>query len=124
VPTYIFGQSVGLGFTNDSAATVTLTYTADSYCNLVYSSIVNIYANITGGSSVDTQRTSGLLAITSLNCGNLGVAFWANYIDNPLMKVEGDIYGITIDLRDEFDEPFMMSNNAVCTLTFKASYRE
>jgi hypothetical protein len=114
---------VVVGFSADVAASTSLTYTADSYCNLVYSSIVNIYANVVGASAVDTQRQSGLLAITSMNCGNLGVAFWDNYIDNPLMKVEGDIYTLVIEFRDEFDEPFMLSNNAVATLVFKATYK-
>lgn len=123
VPTYIVSIPVVLGFSADAAASTSLTYTADSYCNLVYSSIVNIYANVVGASAVDTQRQSGLLAITSMNCGNLGVAFWDNYIDNPLMKVEGDIYTLVIEFRDEFDEPFMLSNNAVATLVFKATYK-
>jgi hypothetical protein len=99
-----------------------MTYTADSYANLVYSSVLSIYANVVGASSVDTQKQSSLLAITSMNCGTLGVAFWNNYVDNPLMKVQGDIFTITIEFRDEFGEPYSLSNNAVATLTFKASY--
>jgi len=106
----------------DVAATVSLTYTADSYANLVYSSIISIYADIVKASSVDTQGATRLLALTSMNCGNLGIAFWANYIENPLLKVQGDIYSVFIEFRDEFGEPFMLSNNAVATLTFKLNY--
>jgi len=105
-----------------TTASSTLTFTADSYANLVYSSVVSIYANIVGASSVDTQQDTRLLAITSMNCGTLGVAFWNNYVDNPLLKVAGDIYNIYIEFRDEFGEPYWLSNNAVATLTFKASY--
>jgi chitodextrinase len=106
----------------DVAATVSLTYTADSYANLVYSSIISIYADIVKASSVDTQGSTRLLALTSMNCGNLGIAFWANYLENPLLKVKGDIYSVFIEFRDEFGEPFMLSNNAVATLTFKLNY--
>lgn len=106
----------------DQSATISLTYTADSYANLVYSSVVSIYADIVKASSVDTQGTTRLLALTSMNCGNLGIAFWSNYIENPLLKVQGDIYSIFIEFRDEFGEPFVLSNNAVATLTFKLKY--
>jgi chitodextrinase len=106
----------------DVAATVSLTYTADSYANLVYSSIISIYADIVKASSVDTQGATRLLALTSMNCGNLGIAFWSNYLENPLLKVQGDIYSVFIEFRDEFGEPFILSNNAVATLTFKLNY--
>jgi hypothetical protein len=106
----------------DQAATTSLTYTADGYANLVYSSIISIYADIVKASSVDTQGTTRLLALTSMNCGNLGISFWANYLENPLLKVQGDIYSIFIEFRDEFNEPFVLTNNAVATLTFKLNY--
>jgi hypothetical protein len=57
-----------------------------------------------------------------MNCGNLGVAFWDNYIENPLTKVNGDLYSISINFTDEYGEPYYLSNNAVATLVFKVSY--
>jgi hypothetical protein len=122
IPEYVVA-GLGAGITT-STSTISLTFTADSYANLVYSSILNIYSNIAGGSSVDTQSASSLLAITSMNCGNLGVAFWDNYIENPLTKVNGDIYSITINFTDEYGEPYYLSNNAVATLVFKVSYAQ
>jgi hypothetical protein len=106
----------------DQSATISLTYTADSYANLVYSSIISIYADIVKASSVDTQGATRLLALTSMNCGNLGIAFWSNYLENPLLKVQGDIYSVFIEFRDEFGEPFVLPNSAVATLTFKLNY--
>jgi len=106
----------------DQSATISLTYTADSYANLVYSSIISIYADVVKASSVDTQGATRLLALTSMNCGNLGIAFWSNYIENPLLKVQGDIYSVFIEFRDEFNEPFVLPNSAVATLTFKLNY--
>jgi chitodextrinase len=122
IPQYVV-ELEGVGIPN-STSTISLTFTADSYANLVYSSILNIYSNVAGGSSVDTQSASSLLAITSMNCGNLGVAFWDNYIENPLTKVNGDIYSITINFTDEYGEPYYLSNNAVATLVFKVSYAQ
>jgi len=126
VPDYIvsIAPSVELGeeLGQDQAATISLTYTADGYANLVYSSVISIYADVVKASSVDTQANTRLLALTSMNCGNLGIAFWANYLENPLLKVQGDVYSIFIEFKDEFGEPFVLSNNAVATLTFKLNY--
>jgi hypothetical protein len=126
VPDYIVSitppAELGEELGQDQSATISLTYTADGYANLNYSSILSIYADIVKASSVDTQGTTKLLALTSMNCGNLGIAFWANYIENPLLKVQGDIYSVYIEFRDEFGEPFFLTNNAVATLTFKLNY--
>jgi hypothetical protein len=105
-------------------AIVTRTYTAEGYANLVYSSIVNIYTNIVGGSTLDTVRNTNLVATTSMNCGNLGIAFHGNYIDTPLERVAGDINQLTIELRDEVGEPFYLTNNAIMTATFKVTYKD
>jgi hypothetical protein len=113
---------VGAEVGQDQASTISQTYTADGYANLVYSSVISIYADVVKASSVDTQGATRLLALTSMNCGNLGISFWANYLENPLLKVQGNIYSIFIEFRDEFGEPFMLTNNAVATLTFKLNY--
>ena len=124
VPTYSTALITpeGLLGNDEGTPSTALVYTADSYANLVYSSIISIYADIVKASSVDTQGATRLLALTSMNCGNLGIAFWSNYLENPLLKVQGDIYGIFIEFRDEFGEPFVLPNSAVATLTFKLNY--
>ena len=99
-----------------------LYYTADGYCNLVYSSIISIYTTIVGTSSVDTQRNANLLAMIPMDCGNLGVAMVGNYIDNALTKIQGDLYSIYIELRDENGQPYYLTNNATTTLLIKLSY--
>jgi hypothetical protein len=97
-------------------------YTADGYCNLVYSSIISIYTTIVGTSTVDTQRNANLLAMIPMDVGNLGVAMVGNYIDNALTKIQGDIYSIYIELRDENGEPYYLTNNATTTLLIKLTY--
>ena len=97
-------------------------YTADGYCNLVYSSVISIYTTIIGTSTVDTQRNANLLAMIPMDCGNLGVAMVGNYIDNALTKIQGDIYSIYIELRDENGEPYYLTNNATTTLLIKLTY--
>lgn len=125
VPVYKVRQvPVALELEDTPTATATRTYTAEGYANLVYSSIVNIYTNIVGGSTLDTIRNTNLVATTSMNCGNLGIAFHGNYIDTPLQRVAGDINQLTIELRDEVGEPFFLTNNAIMTATFKITYKD
>jgi hypothetical protein len=126
IPYYQLTQNVGVGLGSvfDPVAVNTSTFTADAYACLVYSSIVSVYTTIAGASSLDTSRNTNLLAITPMNAGNLGVAFSNPYIDNPLNKIAGDIYSIYIELRDEFGEPYLLSNNAVVTMMLKVRYVE
>ena len=124
VPPYIVIPAPTLLDDPAPTSTITRTYTAEGYANLVYSSIVNIYTNIIGGSTLDTVRNTNLVATTSMNCGNLGIAFHGNYIDTPLQRVAGDINEITIELRDEVGEPFFLTNNAIMTATFKITYKD
>lgn len=106
-----------------STPTQALTYTADGYCNLVFSSVIYIYSTLVLGSSVDTQRTSNLLAVMPIACGNLGITFASNFIDNPMTKVQGDLYTVGIELYNEYAEPYYLTNNAVATFTFKLTYK-
>ena len=105
-------------------SSTTYTYTADGYCNLMYSSVISIYTSIVGTSTLDTQRDTNLLALVSMNVGNLGVSSWASFIDNPLLRVNGSLYAVYIELRDEYGDPYYLTNNAVSTFTFKVGYKE
>jgi len=115
---------LGLGVPPTNSASVTGVFTADAYANLVYSSVVYIYTSIAGASSLDTSRNTNLLAITPMNAGNLGVSFSGQFIENPLNKIAGDIYNIYLELRDEFGEPYLLSNNAVASFMLKIRYKE
>ena len=122
VPSYAYALDDGilLGVEPDF---ISLTpYTADSFCNLVYSSTITIYTRILGGSTTDTVRNTNLLGIMPLNCGNLGVTFSANFIDNPLFKVDNDIYSIEFEFRTDNDQPYFFSNNSVITLQLRLTY--
>jgi hypothetical protein len=121
IPIYLTTDAVSLGETETSS--ITQTYTADGYCNLVYSSIVSIYASVVYGSTTDSKRNTSLLACGSMNCGNLGVSFFAGFVDNPLLIEGNDIYDLSISLQDEYGEPYVLTNNAVASFTFKLTYK-
>jgi hypothetical protein len=121
VPPYVTSGSLSTGLTSTTAMT-TGTFTANGYANLVYSSVVAIYGSVAGARTLDTQRNTSLLGMTSMNADNLGVSFYGNYIESELIANGEDLYSITIQLYDEFNEPFVLTNNAVVTLTFKMTY--
>jgi hypothetical protein len=57
-----------------------------------------------------------------MNAASLGVAFWNAPLEAIVENENDGIYGIYIELRDEFDEPYFLPNNAVVVLTFKVHY--
>lgn len=117
VPIYASGSLLG-----DYPQTTTGTYTADAYCNLVYSSIVSVYCDLVSAATLDSQRNNNLLSIVPLNCPNLGVSFYNNTIDNPLTGLADQISKIYIELRSEDGNPFYISNNGIVTLELKIGY--
>jgi hypothetical protein len=124
VPLYIsFLLASILGTPGPPTSSATDTFTAEGYCNLVYSSIISIYASVVYGSSTDSKRNTSLLACGSMNCANLGVSFFAGFIDNPLLIEGNDLYDLSITLQDEYGEPYVLTNNAVASFTFKMTYK-
>lgn len=126
VPPYvIYGTSVATGL-EVSTPTTAIIFTADGYCNLVYTSVVYIYATVVGGSTLTTDPSfsTNLIGLASMNAGNLGVSFFANFIDTKLRIRNTDIYNIGIELRDEMNEPYSVGNNGICTFTLKLTYKD
>lgn len=125
VPEYFVRYAPALmSMLGSQTATATQSYTADGYCNLVYSSIIYIYATIVYGSTLDTQRNTNLLAMGSMDCGNLGVSFFNPIVNNPLKVSGSDLYSIQFELVDECGEPYVMTNNAVVSFVLKVSYKK
>ena len=123
VPPY-FRRYAEVGVGTIPYATDATSFTADGYANLVYTSVVAIYTTVVYGSTLDSQRNTNLIGLASMNAGNLGVSFFANFI-NAALRVKGaDIYNISIELRDEMNEPYPVTNNGICTFTLKLTYKD
>ena len=122
VPQYFKRFTTGLS-TQLTQATDTQVYTAEGYCNLVYSSILSIYASIMGGSTINTNQNTGLLGLSSMNAGNLGVSFYSQPIVQPLSINGADIYTLALYFEDEFGEPYFFTNNAVLSFMLKITYK-
>lgn len=128
VPEYVVdppGEGGDLTLTaSPGSAIYNVKLTANGYANLVYTAIISVYATIVGGSTLDTQRNTNLMGTMAMNAGNLGIGFGANYIEVPLRTGDGDIYSVTFEFRDDYDEPYPITNNAAVTITLKLGYKE
>lgn len=105
------------------SVSVNPTFTANGYAKLVYTSVINIYASIAGGSTIDTIRNTNLIGTMAMNAGNLGIGFSAAYLNATLQTQDSDIYSISFSFTDEYGDPYPLTNNAVVTLTFRMGYR-
>lgn len=125
VPSYTLIPTITptLGATLGSAARTSGTYTADGFCNLVYSSTISIYATTIAGSTLNTSNNTGLLAMCSMDAGNLGVSFFQHGASAPLTINGTDIYTITFRFEDDFSEPYTLTNNAVVAMVLKIQYK-
>ena len=124
LPYAIGNATLGLTEVGSSSNPVsTLLYTAESYCNLLYSSVVNLYSNFLTSGSLDTQKVNNLIACAPL-AAPLGLTTFNAYVDNPITRVMPDITEMTISMFDEFGEPYYLPLSAVATLVFKLRYKE
>lgn len=124
LPIYYQGGPPALGSGYDPTSIQdTFVFSANGYAKLVYTSVINIYASIAGGSTIDTIRNTNLIGTMAMNAGNLGIGFSAAYLNATLQTQESDIYSISFSFTDEYGEPYPLTNNAVVTLTFRMGYR-
>lgn len=101
--------------------------TFNSYCDLVNTSCVRVYADCVLGSTQDSDSTNrvdaeGLLSIVPVNATNLGVSFYQNNFNNPLSKIPKIITEIGIRLVNDQGQPFLLPNSATVLLELAVDY--
>ncbi len=106
---------------NNNPYTAT-TYIADGYCNLVLTNVIYLYGNFIGTSSLSSSSNTNIIAIIPMNCAPLGITFTNEFIDNPLTKINNNIQDITLEFRNEDNQPFFIGNNAHITFSLKIIY--
>lgn len=94
----------------------------DSYPNLVYTSAIYLYSNIVAGVSLGSAGQHNLLAVVPVNAPQLGVVQYTALTVNMMSKMVDTIYEISIDMRDENNQPFTLPDNAVVCLELAFNY--
>lgn len=97
---------------------------ADSYPNLVYSQCVYLYSNIIAGSSLGSGGQHNLLAVIPSNAPQLGVIQYTALTVNHMTKLSDTIYEITIEMRDDANQPFILPDNAQVNIEMAFIYTD
>lgn len=118
------GSSANTQYANltNTAVANAVAVPADSYPNLVYSQCVYIYSNIVAGVSLGSGGQHNLLAVVPSNAPQLGVIQYTALTVNMMSKMPDTIYEISIDMRDDANQPFLLPDNAQCNLELAFVY--
>jgi len=118
-PFLIAGGGVG----NPNLEWNTNVVTAQSYPDLVYTSVCRIYTDITLGSTQDSVGEGNLLSVVPMNANNLGIAFYQSAFNNPLTKIPETITEFNIRLITDAGDPLYLPNSAVVNLELAITYK-
>lgn len=94
----------------------------DSYPNLVYSQCIYLYSNIVAGVSLGSAGQHNLLAVVPSNAPQLGVIQYTALTVNMMSKLVDTIYEITVEMRDDANQPFVLPDNAQVNLELAMVY--
>ena len=94
----------------------------DSFPNLVYTQCIYLYSNIVAGVSLGSNGQHNVLAVVPSNAPQLGVIQYTALSVNMMSKLVDTIYEITINMRDDANQPFVLPDNAQVNLELAMVY--
>ena len=84
---------------------------------------VNIYADIVNGSGQDSLNRKNLAGSIPIENAPLNInSYTLSSVERPLISVPSEIYEITIELRDDFGQPFIQPPNYNTQISFSVYY--
>jgi hypothetical protein len=95
---------------------------ADSYPNLNYTNQVSFYTNIAEGSSLTSGNRHNLLASVPIVVPSFGVVSYNQQNDAYLSKISTTINQITIEMRDDYDQPYVLPDSATVVVELTIEY--
>ena len=96
--------------------------TANTYANLVYTQSIRIYCDVTQGSTQDSAGNAGLLSVVPMSATTLGVSFYQNNFNRPLTKIIEFIPSITISMKTDSGDDYVLPSNASVSLELALEY--
>lgn len=97
---------------------------ADSFPNLVYTNTVSLYVSFITGSSITSHNKHNLLAVVPVQTISLGVNHYIAATSNLLTKLSQTINNITVEMRDQADEPYVLPDSCSVDLEVSFSYAD
>ncbi len=101
----------------------TVPYTAEFYACLVYTNCVNVYLDVIGNGTLDSEQNQNLLASVPMATANLGITFFSPVISSPITHLQTrDLYSLAVTLLDDVGNPFPISNCGIVSLELAIKY--
>lgn len=97
---------------------------ADSYPDLVYTNHVALYISFLTSSSLTSNNRHNLLAVVPMQTVSLGVNNYIAATSNLLTKLSQTISNVTIEMRDQADQPYLLPDNASIDVEISFSYQD
>lgn len=94
----------------------------DSFPDLVYTQCVYLYSNLCLGSSVTSNNRHNLLSVAPITAGQLVISQYVALTINYLLNTPDTIYNITVEMRDDNDQPFYLNDNNTVNIEIALSY--
>ncbi len=94
----------------------------DSFPNLVFSQCVYLYSNIVAGVSLGSGGQHNLLSVVPVNAPQLGVIQYTALTVNMMSKLVDTIYEISIEMRDDANQPWVLPDSAQVNLELAMTY--
>ena len=97
---------------------------ADTFPNLVYTGSVYLYSNIILGASLGSGKQHNLLAVIPVSGAQLSITNYVAATLTWLCKTPDTLYNITIDMRDDANQPYLLPDSAVVNVEMAFHYRD
>lgn len=96
---------------------------ADSYPNLVYTQAIYIYSNVVGNQGLANYGRKNLVAVIACDVPSFGVIqFIGSYNGGEAHPVPDEIYGMSIEMRDDTNQPYVLPRSANVNIEFAIDY--
>jgi hypothetical protein len=97
---------------------------ADSFPNLVYTNTVSLYVSFVTGSGITSHNRHNLLAVVPVQTISLGVNHYIAATSNLLTKLSQTINNVTIEMRDQADQPYVLPDACSVDVEVSFSYQD
>lgn len=95
----------------------------DSYPCLVYTGCIYLYANLVGNTGLGNYGRKNLLCVVAVTNGAFGVIqFIGSYNGGEAHPLPDEIYNITIEMRDDNNQPFNLPDTANVNVELAIDY--
>ena len=96
---------------------------ADSPPILLGSQNCSIYLSIAGGSGIDFTGRKNLIATIPINVAPYNInAFTTSSVEKPALSIPTEIYEVSVELLDDYGQPFTQFGNFNTNLAFSVYY--